>query len=54
MTAMYINPKQFENAMIEVNIAFDIANKRIDMLQERVKELETAMTPNKTSKKETA
>jgi hypothetical protein len=56
MPAMYISPKQYEASMIEINIAFEVANKRIDMLQEKVQELEEAAKANssKTTTKKTS
>ena len=43
---MYISPKQYEASMIEINIAFEVVNSRIDKLQERVLELEEAAKAN--------
>lgn len=57
MHAMYVSPKEFETAMMEVNIAFEIVHKKVDTLQERIEELEQAAkqtnSTRKTSKSQT-
>lgn len=40
MPSLYISPKEFEHLKMEINLAFEIAHKKIDLLQERVVELE--------------
>lgn len=53
---MHISPKVFQDAMIEVNQAFEIANKRIDLLQEALSQAQSkidaleAAKPVKSSK----
>jgi hypothetical protein len=51
MLPMHVSPTQFQEAMIEVNLAFEIANKRIDLLQEEVRQAQSKIDalgkPNK-------
>lgn len=55
---MHISPKVFQDAMIEVNQAFEIANKRIDLLQEALSQAQSkidaleAAKPVKSSKQQ--
>lgn len=51
MSTIYISPKQFETAMMEINIAFEIVHSKMNKLQERVAELEAEKKATKTTTK---